>query len=130
MWAETESSVGQRQKSSGTLRVSCPVTFGQHQIVPRLKGFLERYPAIKLDLRMSDHFIDLVEEEVDLATRSGQVQDTSLITQGIGLTRLTTIGSASYFEQHEEPKTPNYLVHHNWIDYLTHEFKLDPWTAG
>jgi DNA-binding transcriptional LysR family regulator len=117
IWAETESSVGQRQKPSGTLRVSCPVTFGQYQIVPRLKGFLERYPATKLDLRMSDRFINLVEEEVDLAIRSGQVQDPSLITQRIGSTRLITIGSASYFEHRKEPKTPDDLVHHNCIVY-------------
>lgn len=115
--AEAEASVGRQQQPSGSLRVSCPVSFGQFQIVPRLKKFLDRYPNIKLDLTMADHFIDLVEEGVDLSIRIGNVQDTSLVSQHIGVTRRVTIGSVSYFEQAGEPQTPNDLIHHNCIVY-------------
>lgn len=115
--AEAESSVGQRQKPSGTLRLSCAVAFGQMQIVPRLRSFLDRYPDIKIDLMMVDHFVDLVEEGVDLAIRIGNVQDTSLITQRIGITRRVTIGHQSYFDRAGEPQTPEDLIHHNCIVY-------------
>ncbi|MBD2364840.1 LysR family transcriptional regulator [Anabaena minutissima FACHB-250] len=96
---------------------SCPVAFGQLQVVPRLKAFLERYPDIKIDLMMADHFVDLIEEGVDLAIRIGKVQDTSLITQRIGTTRRITIGHQSYFERAGEPQTPEDLVKHNCIVY-------------
>ncbi|HIK04875.1 MAG TPA: LysR family transcriptional regulator [Trichormus sp. M33_DOE_039] len=114
---EAESSVGQRQKPAGVLRVSCPVAFGQLQIIPRLRGFLERYPDIKIDLMMADQFVDLIEEGVDLAIRIGNLQDTSLITQSIGTTRRITIGHQSYFERAGEPQTPEELVKHNCIVY-------------
>ncbi|BCL34502.1 LysR family transcriptional regulator [Nostoc sp. MS1] len=114
---EAESSVGQRQKPGGVLRVGCPVAFGQLQVVPRLKAFLERYPNIKLDLMMTDHFVDLIEEGLDLAIRIGKVEDTSLITQRIGITRRVTIGHQSYFERTGEPQTPQDLVKHNCIVY-------------
>ena len=76
--AEAEASVGRRLNPSGVLRVNCPVSFGQLMIVPRIKAFVERYSDIKIDLTMTDSFIDLVEEGVDVAIRIGNVQDTSL----------------------------------------------------
>ncbi|NJR62366.1 MAG: LysR family transcriptional regulator [Cyanobacteria bacterium CRU_2_1] len=115
--AEAEASVGQRQKPLGLLRVSCPVAFGQFQIVPRLKRFLDRYPDIKVDLTLADHFIDLVEESVDLAIRIGNVQDNSLISHRIGVTRRITVGALSYFQQAGEPQTPEELIYHNCIVY-------------
>lgn len=119
--AEAEASVGRQQKPSGLLRVSCPVSFGRFQIVPRLKEFLGRYPDIKIDLLMADHFIDLVEEGVDLSIRIGNIQDTSLILQQIGITKRVTIGSVSYFKQAGEPQTLDDLIHHNCIVYTQHK---------
>lgn len=115
--AQAEASVGQRQQPTGTLRVNCPVAFGQHQLMPHIKGFLDRYPDIRLDLSLSDRFIDLVEEGIDLAIRIGTVDDSMLITHRIGLTRRITIGSQSYFHHYPEPLIPQHLVNHNCIVY-------------
>ncbi|MBD3887082.1 LysR family transcriptional regulator [Phormidium tenue FACHB-886] len=115
--AAAEASVGQRQKPVGTLRVSCPVAFGQHQVMPYVKDFLDRYPDIKLDLTLSDRFIDLVEDGTDLAIRIGQVNDPTLITHHLGFTRRVTIGATTYFCNHPEPQTPEELVNHNCIVY-------------
>ncbi|MBD2461469.1 LysR family transcriptional regulator [Oscillatoria sp. FACHB-1407] len=115
--AAAEASVGQRQKPTGTLRVSCPIAFGQHVLMPYLKDFLERYPDIKLDLTLSDRFTDLVEDGTDLAIRIGQVNDTSLITHRIGMTRRVTVGATTYFSKYPEPQTPEDLVNHNCIVY-------------
>ncbi|MBO3461571.1 LysR family transcriptional regulator [Aetokthonos hydrillicola Thurmond2011] len=114
---EAKASVGQRQNPVGTLRVNCPVAFGQHQIMPYLKGFLARYPNLKLDLMMSDNFVDLVEEGVDLAMRIGQVNDPALIVHPIGLTHRITIASVDYFHNRQEPKIPEELIDHNCIVY-------------
>jgi len=115
--AEAEASVGQRQKPVGVLRVSCPVAFGQMLVVPRLNAFLDRYPDLKIDLIMTDSFVDLIEEGVDLTIRIGNIQDTSLITHRIGTTRRVTIGHQSYFDRAGEPQTPEDLVQHNCIVY-------------
>jgi DNA-binding transcriptional LysR family regulator len=115
--AEAEASVGQRQKPVGTLRVSCSVAFGQYQMMPYLKGFLDCYPDIKLDLTFSDRFVNLVEEDIDLAFRVGQMDDPTLIAHRIGMTRRVTVGSKAYFQHRSEPQTPEELVHHNCIVY-------------
>lgn len=115
--AEAEASVGHRQLPAGVLRVSCPVAFGQFQVMPRIKGFLERYPDIQLKLNMSDRFVDLVETGTDLAVRIGQIKDPALKVQQIGLTRRVTIATTRYLEQHPEPQTPIDLSDHNCIIY-------------
>ncbi|MGD1865800.1 MAG: LysR family transcriptional regulator [Phormidesmis sp.] len=115
--AQAEASVGRRQQPSGILRVNCPVSFGQLQVVPRLKVFLDRYPDIQLKLSMNDRFVDLVETGVDLAIRIGTVQASDLKVQQIGLTRRVAIASTQYLEQHPAPKTPADLASHNCILY-------------
>jgi DNA-binding transcriptional LysR family regulator len=115
--AEAIASVGQRQNPSGTLRVNCPVAFGQYQVIPYLKGFLERYPELKLDFTMSDRVVDLVGEGIDLAIRIGTVNDPTLIAHRIGVTRRVTVASTAYFRDRQEPKTPEALVEHNCLVY-------------
>ncbi|AFY73236.1 transcriptional regulator [Synechococcus sp. PCC 7502] len=114
---EAESRVGKRQEPSGLLRVNCSVGFGQLQLVPVLDKFLSRYPQIKMDLTMADHYIDLVEEGIDLAIRIGTFSDRSLISEQIGETRLVTAAATSYFARFPEPKVPSDLIHHNCIVY-------------
>jgi DNA-binding transcriptional LysR family regulator len=114
---EAEASAGRRQQPAGVLRVNCSVAFGQMQIVPRLKRFLDRYPDIKIDLTMSDHFVDLVEEGIDLAIRIGNFIDRNLITQPLGKARFVAVGAVDYLEKFGEPQVPADLVHHNCIVY-------------
>lgn len=115
--AAAEASVGQRQSPVGRLRVSCPVAFGQCQMMPYLKGFLDRYPDLTVDLILSDRFVDLVEEGVDLAIRIGQVNPGMLMAHRLGLTRRITVGAAAYFCDRPVPQTPVDLVDHNCIVY-------------
>jgi DNA-binding transcriptional LysR family regulator len=115
--AEAESSVGSRQIPSGVLRVNCSVAFGQMQIVPRLKRFLDRYPDLKIDLSMSDYYIDLVEEGIDLAIRIGNFRAPNLVSASIGMARLVTVAAVTYLEKFTEPQVPADLSHHNCIVY-------------
>ncbi len=114
---EAESSVGSRQQPSGVLRVNCSVAFGQIQLVPRLKRFLDRYPDIKIDLTMADYFIDLVGEGIDLAIRIGNFRDQTLLSQAIGSARFVAVGAVQYLEKFSEPQVPADLVQHNCIVY-------------
>ena len=115
--AEAESSVGSRQIPRGVLRVNCSVAFGQMQIVPRLKRFLDRYPDLKVDLSMSDYYVDLVEEGIDLAIRIGNFRDPHLMSEPIGNARLVTVATVAYLEKFGEPQVPADLIHHNCIVY-------------
>ena len=124
--AEAEASLREKERATGILRLGCPVLFGQMQIVPRLKAFMKRYPDVKIDLMMADHFVDIVENGLDLVIRIGNHLDSSLISHRIGTTRRVTVATTSYFEQAGEPQTPDDLVHHDCIVY-THLATGNEW---
>ncbi len=115
--AEAEASVGSRQIPSGVLRVNCSVSFGLMQILPRLKRFLDRYPDLKVDLTLSDYYIDLVEEGIDVAIRIGNFHAPNLVSVPIGKSRLVTVAAAVYLQKFAAPQVPADLSEHNCIVY-------------
>ncbi len=103
---ETESTLRKQQYlPTGTLRINIPVTFGELCIVPELWEFLEKYPDLKIDLIMDDHYIDLVKDGVDMAVRVGPLTDSSLIARKIGDSPRVTVASPAYLAANGEPDT-------------------------
>lgn len=91
------------------------------QILPRINTFIKNYPDVKIDLVMADHFVNIIEQGLDLAIRIGDRQDSSLIGHHIGTTRRVTVATKGYFNKKGEPQTPHDLVNHKCIvyNYLT-----------
>ena len=56
---------------SGTLRMTASLAFGQARLVPLLPAFRAAFPALRLELLLSDARLDLVAERIDLALRLG-----------------------------------------------------------
>jgi len=101
----------------GMLRLSVPVTFGRLHIAPALPEFLAGYPAVRIDLSLTDAFIDLVEEGVDLAIRIGELQDSSLIARRLARNARVICGSPGYFARTGMPTAPEDLGQHNCLAY-------------
>jgi DNA-binding transcriptional LysR family regulator len=102
---------------TGLVRVGTPVGFGRLHVASRIRRLLDKYPALRVELVMSDGFVDLVEEGLDVAIRVGELRDQSLVARRIGITRRVTVGSAEYFARYGEPRSPEELTHHNCIVY-------------
>src|SRR6267142_1718266 len=77
-------------------KLAMPVVFGRLRVIPHLKEFLTRYREVSIDLVMNDANADLVEEGIDLAIRSGEIADSSLIARKIGVTRRVVVAAPSY----------------------------------
>jgi DNA-binding transcriptional LysR family regulator len=66
---------------TGVLRVTAPVDVG-HLVLPRItRAYLARYPGTSVELLVSNRFVDLIGEGVDLAIRAGTLKDSSLIAR-------------------------------------------------
>ncbi len=116
--AEAENAVGKRRtRAFGRLRFSIPVAFGRLHVAPRMPRFLELNPDVQVELVMSDSFIDLIGEGIDLAVRVGEIADPTLITRRIGTTRRVTVASQHYLERRGEPLHPADLTAHDCIVY-------------
>ena len=101
----------------GTLKLNVPTAFGRIHIVPMLPDFLQTYPDLSVDLDMTDAFVDLVEEGIDLAVRIGELQDSSLIAKRIAPNNRVVCASPSYLDRAGRPSLPDDLRDHNCLIY-------------
>ncbi len=102
---------------AGTIKLTCSIAFGVRHLAPAIGAFQALYPAVKFDCSLSDRFIDLVEEGLDLAIRIGTLTDTNLVARKIGETKLIVCAAPSYLQRHGTPKHPKDLSTHNCFTY-------------
>jgi DNA-binding transcriptional LysR family regulator len=101
---EAEDFVSRRNtKPRGTLKVTAPTSFSRLHIAPRLGEFLERFPEVKLDLHLTDHFEDIIRDGFDLAIRIGELQDSSLVARKLAPDTRVLVASPRYLERFGEP---------------------------
>ncbi|MEM6371313.1 MAG: LysR family transcriptional regulator [Pseudomonadota bacterium] len=101
----------------GTLRFAAPSSFAQLYIAPVLPKFLDQYPGINLDLRLSDLQFDLIEGSYDLALRNAPLLDTSLKGRKLANDTRILCASPGYLAAHGTPQTPQDLARHRLIAF-------------
>jgi DNA-binding transcriptional LysR family regulator len=112
--AEQDVTAG-RGRPGGLLRVNTGTAFARHRLIPLLPGFFARYPAITLDLSVTDRRVDLVAEQVDVLLRTGQLGDSSLIARKIAEGRRVVCAAPAYLERRGSPATPEALLAHDCL---------------
>lgn len=110
----------------GKLRVSLPIV--GMLMMPTISAFMRAYPEIELDLDFTDRLVDVIDEGFDGVVRSGDVNDSRLMTRALGTFSFKLVGSPAYFAAKGAPKKPDDLKAHAC---LHHRFatngKLEPW---
>jgi len=107
----------------GTIRVAAPSSFARMHIVPALKGFVEKYPELKVDLRQSDSIVDMVEGGFDIAIRNASLNDSTLVARKLTRDHRIVCASPEYIKKHGEPSTPQELLNHQCINLIG----IDSW---
>ncbi|AUH53521.1 LysR family transcriptional regulator [Chromobacterium sp. ATCC 53434] len=111
----------------GRLKVSLPL-IGHRMLSPRLPEFHARYPEISLELDFSDRMVDLVAEGVDVAVRSGELNDSRLQARLLGSFQFALVGSPAYFRQRGAPQRSDDLQAHSCLRYrFPYSGQLQPW---
>jgi len=104
-----------RHGLSGTLRVSAPVTYGELRVLPLMRRFRGPHPDLTIDLRLSDRFVDLAAEGIDVAIRIGRLDNSALIARKLGLTSLLLVASPEHLDRAGRPETFDDLARHTCI---------------
>ena len=113
---ETEQAVSDMHAAPrGELHVSATPAFGILQLAPAIADFTTRFPAISVELMLSERMVDLIEDGFDVAVRVGELPDSSLIARQLAPCRMVVCGAPSYFEKHGTPRTPADLTAHNCL---------------
>lgn len=104
----------------GLLRINGPTVFGRLHIAPHLPEFLRRYPEIDIDLTLTDHFVDVIEEGSDVVVRVGGLSDSSLFARRLAPNRRVICATPAYLDAHGRPEKPADLTSHSGIVYKVH----------
>ena len=96
-----------RREPSGRLRVSVPLLFGRHCVVPVLARLTRRHPRLDLEIAFSDRVVDLLEDGFDLAVRIGELRDSSnLAARLLGVQMFVMCASPGYLAGRARPLRP------------------------
>ncbi|MEX8193322.1 LysR family transcriptional regulator [Comamonas guangdongensis] len=100
---------------AGLLRVSASLAFGRQVVAPLIVDFMRTWPAVQVDLKLSDTVIDIVAEGIDLAIRIAELRDSDLIARRIADNPRLLVASPAYVEQRGAPVSLPDLERHECL---------------
>lgn len=100
-----ESIQGTDRALQGDFRISAPTTFAEMHLLPIISSFSKQNPGVQVKLELTDRFINLVEERIDLAIRIGSLEESSLVARKVGEIRMLLCASPDYLKAHKLPAT-------------------------
>src|ERR1700735_4056307 len=114
--AESRAS-GEYSGPRGELTGTAPLVFGRLHILPIVYEFLAAFTEIKVRMTLTDRNLSLVEDQIDMAVRIGELPDSRQIATRVGTVRRVVCGSPAYFAAHGVPQTPEDLVRHRCVTF-------------
>jgi DNA-binding transcriptional LysR family regulator len=96
----------------GELRLTAPITFAELHLMSVVSDFSRRFPEVRLNIDLTDRFVDLIEERIDVAIRIGTLTDSSLVARKLGNTSMLACASPDYLAEYGEPAQPRQLADH------------------
>lgn len=102
---------------SGKLTLSTPPSLSDTLLAPLAVAFQASYPDVRINVLVTDRYIDHIDEGVDLAFRIGELKDSSLIAQRIMSYRHRLVASPAYLERYPAPESPHDLLDHRLMTF-------------
>lgn len=114
--AATMAGVGAEPR--GLLRINAPVVFAEEFLAPAMAAYLERFPNVRIEITLSDTFIDLVEEGIDVAIRvASRLAGTGLAARKLASDRTVLVAAPRYLARRGTPSVPEDLLRHDCLVY-------------
>ena len=108
---------GEFSEPRGELVITAPLVMGRMHVLPIVVGFLAAYPEINVRLIQGDRIAHLLEEQIDLAVRVGELPDSRLTATRIGTIRRVVCAHPDYFSAHGLPDVPRDLADHRCVTF-------------
>ncbi len=101
---------------AGRVRVGVTVAFG-HFLLDQLDSLLDAYPGLVVEFVMRDGFGSMIEENIDVAVRTGEVTDASLITRFAAYNGRSIVAAPPFVARHGRPEAVADLSRFDCIAY-------------
>lgn len=127
-WDAAVGSMREDGPLSGPIRITATNDFGRVRLRPLLDAFQARHPGVRVTLLLNDSAVNLIEERIDLAIRSGPLADSTMRARKlIGGPRVVCAAPA-YWARAGVPTHPRQLGDHNCIVLARPEAPLSTWS--
>ena len=107
-----------QEQVKGLLTISAPHLIGEALLVPALAEFQKSHPELEVDLHLSSHRVDLIQEHIDVAIQVSARTDINVVNLALTPTRFHVVASPAYLEKHGQPQTPQDLKRHNCLLFV------------
>jgi len=126
--AEAEAADAQLSPS-GRLRVHATSTFGQTYVTPAVVRYRQRYPDVSVDLTLSQHLPDIIEEgyDVSVVLHVDELPDSSLVAQPLGTLHSVLCASPAYLQKRGVPQGVDELSKHDCFQFVSPVYPDDRW---
>jgi DNA-binding transcriptional LysR family regulator len=111
---------------SGTLRLSAPPSISDTLLTPLVVAFQASYPGVRVEILVTDRFVDHIGEGVDLVFRLGALKDSSLVARKILTYRHQLVASPAYLKACKAPQTPQDLLDHRLLAFFSSAARDQP----
>ena len=116
-----------RGKPRGLVRLNAGTAYAKHGLLPILSGFHARYPDIEIELSIDDRRIDVIAQQIDVAIRTGSLNDSALIVRKLGEADRIICASRAYLRRQGKPTTMEDLARHTCLR-MTAAGRLAEWS--
>ncbi|MER8825799.1 LysR family transcriptional regulator [Mesorhizobium sp. M0938] len=115
---EADRSVGcLESKMCGRLAVGAPASFGAGVLGNYLIEFKRTYPELMLDVALTDSFVDVIAERLDVVIRMGTIDDDRLVVRKLGVMERRLAATPGYLDRMGRPRRPEDLAGHDYLLY-------------
>lgn len=115
---EAEAAIDEaRKQPQGKLKVTAPADLGDSLLANLVQRTQQEYPALEVELLLTDRYIDLVAEGIDVAIRTGDLRDSSLVAKSLGTIHWAIFASRDYLEKSAPLDVPQDLHAHHCLQF-------------
>lgn len=101
----------------GDIMISAPEDMSTCLLPKLINEFQKLYPKVHMRVQITNQYVDLIKENIDIAFRIGKLKDSNLIQKKLRDVRLIMVASPDYLKFRERPKVLNDLKNHNFIPF-------------
>lgn len=123
----------QQEEMSGTIRITASQDIGQTLVSKVISLYNSKYPKVQFETKITNDFLDLTKENIDIAFRAGKLEDSTLIQKKFISTYFIIVCSKKYAETFGTPSTLEDLKNHKFLsfkrlekDFFNKSIKLSP----
>lgn len=120
----------EHEQPSGRFRITAPHSLHLNVVLPALEQFCLEFPKLTPELYISDHNIDLISEEIDIAIRAGEPEDSNLRGLPIGSLTEWICASPGYLAAHNEVNKADQLAALSWLGASWHKSSISLFKDG